>query len=153
MKKVNYTKKLNLFYLLESMVNHLLKLLELYPNKPWNWYWLSSNPNITWDIVKQNPHKMWYWNGLSQNPNITCDIVHKNPDKPWNWEYLNYNTFNLNTFNYQKKPKLPKVSPQQKALILDLEQNWFGIPPNVNKKPVFVRGGPWCHELYNSCQN
>jgi len=27
--------------------NHLLKLLQLFPNKPWNYNWLSRNPNTT----------------------------------------------------------------------------------------------------------
>ena len=149
------------------MLNHLVKLLELYPEKPWNWYRLSSNSNITWDIVEQNLDKPWNWDRLSRNPNITWDIVKQNPDKPWDWRGLSSNSnitwdivektldkpwdwggLSSNTFNYKKIPKLPKVSQQQKALILDLEQNWFGIPPGINKKPVFVRGGPWCHEAY-----
>ena len=137
------------------------------PDKPWRWYWLSRNPNITWDIVGnnpdkpwsrytlsqnpnitmdivlQNPDKGWYWNEISKNPNITWAVVKNNIDKPWNWRCLSENTF-----NYQKVPKLPEVYPQQKALILDLEQNWFGIPPNVNKKPVFIKGGPWYHDEY-----
>ena len=28
------------------------------PDKPWNWYALSGNPNITWDIVRDNPDKL-----------------------------------------------------------------------------------------------
>ena len=149
------------------MVNHLLKLLELYPDKPWDWCGLSENPNITWTVVESNPHKMWYWYELSKNPSITWTVVENNPDKPWNWWGLSRNInvtwdiveqnpdkpwdwhgLSYNTFNYKIITKLPKISPQQKALILDLEQNWFGIPPNVNKNPVFVKGGPWCHEAY-----
>ena len=25
------------------------------PDKPWNWYLISRNPNITMDIIKANP--------------------------------------------------------------------------------------------------
>ena len=27
------------------------------PEKSWDWYELSRNPNITWEIVKANPDK------------------------------------------------------------------------------------------------
>ena len=87
------------------------------PDKPWGWYWLSKNPNITWgiveanhdipwnlrgvsmnqnitmDIVKANPYIPWDWKGLCENPNITMEIVQQNPDKPWNWIVLSLNTF------------------------------------------------------------
>jgi len=33
--------------------------VKAYPNKPWNWYGLSNNPNITFDIVKAYPDKPW----------------------------------------------------------------------------------------------
>jgi len=25
------------------------------PDKPWDWMWLSYNPNVTWEIVQNNP--------------------------------------------------------------------------------------------------
>ena len=56
-------------------VNHLAILLDLFPNKPWDWTVLSHNPNITWEIVQNNPDKPWNWSGLSFNPNITWDII------------------------------------------------------------------------------
>ena len=62
-------------------------------DKPWNFYYLSKNPNITWDIVEANPDKLWNWYGLSKNPNITWDIVEANHDKDWNWFRISYNTF------------------------------------------------------------
>ena len=53
------------------------------PDKPWDFWSLSRNPNITWDIVKANPDKPWDFWSLSGNPNITCDIVKANPDDRW----------------------------------------------------------------------
>jgi len=29
----------------------------LHPEAPWNWFSLSTNPNITWDIIEANPDK------------------------------------------------------------------------------------------------
>jgi hypothetical protein len=41
--------------------------VEANPDKPWDWYALSINPNITMEIVEANPDKPWDWIGLSQN--------------------------------------------------------------------------------------
>ncbi len=39
--------------------------------KPWDWYEISKNWNITWDIILDNLEKPWDWCGISCNPNIT----------------------------------------------------------------------------------
>ena len=72
------------------------------PDKPWNWYWLSANPNITMEIVAANPDAPWDWSWLSANPNITWEIVKANPDKPWNYSRLSWNRFD---FDLQLKRK------------------------------------------------
>ena len=38
------------------------------PNKPWNYYPLSKNPNITWEIVINNLQIKWSYKDLSENP-------------------------------------------------------------------------------------
>src|SRR5262245_7030918 len=42
--------------------NHLGRLLDLYPDKPWSWLGLSYNINITWDYVVEHPQHPWAWN-------------------------------------------------------------------------------------------
>ena len=37
------------------------------PDKPWSFYCLSQNSNITWDIVKDNPDVPWSFYSLSVN--------------------------------------------------------------------------------------
>ena len=69
-------KYLNLFN--DNFFNMILEDSD----KPWNWYSLSYNDNITWEIIKNNPEKPWVWYCLSYNTNITWDIVKDNPDKP-----------------------------------------------------------------------
>ena len=71
--------------------NDVLMLLYLFPNKKWNYRWLSINPNITWDIVKNTLEKKWDWYELSRNPNITWGIVKNNPEKPWSYYGLSLN--------------------------------------------------------------
>ena len=62
-------------------------------DKPWDWYGLSINPNITMNDVKNNPDKPWNYIWLSSNPNVTMNDVKNNPDKPWNWDELSNNKF------------------------------------------------------------
>ena len=73
------------------MSNNFIKLLNEFPDKPWNWEFVSSNSNITWDIINNNPDKPWNGYCISMNPNITWDIIRDNPDKPWDLYYLTYN--------------------------------------------------------------
>ena len=90
--KKHFDKPWN-FYYLSKNPNITWDIVEANPDKLWNWYGLSKNPNITWDIVEANLDKDWNWNWLSCNPNITWDIVEANPDKDWNWFRISYNTF------------------------------------------------------------
>ena len=83
-------------------------LLKKYPDKPWNWYYLSLNSNITMSDVLNNPDKQWNFNGLSSNSNITMKDVLNNPDKPWDCLLLNKNITiefiekNINKINFLK---------------------------------------------------
>ncbi len=38
-------------------------------------------------LINQFPNKPWNWEFLSKNINITCDIIDNNLDKPWSWEH------------------------------------------------------------------
>ena len=105
-----------------------------HPDKPWNWFGLSQNPNITWDIVQRNPDKKWNWDGLSGNPNITWDIVQKNADKPWSWKGLLRNP-NITWDIVQKNP--------------NKKWNWFELSYNPNITWDIVQKNPdkpwnWC---------
>ena len=69
----------------DEWTEHFWKFIENNIDKPWDWKWLSQNPNITFDIILAHPDKSWNWYWLSLNPNITFDIVLAHPDKPWKW--------------------------------------------------------------------
>lgn len=62
---------------MDNWNKHFFRIIKDNSDKPWDWYHLSQNPNITWDIVEANLDKPWDLIGLSlsQNPNITCDII------------------------------------------------------------------------------
>ena len=61
------------------------------PEKGWDYWGLSKNPNITWEIVKKHPEFNWNYYGLSSNPNITWEIIKMNPEKPWDYQGLSMN--------------------------------------------------------------
>ena len=109
----------------------LMKLLEKYSNKPWDWEGISQNPNITvdfiekhpdfyWDwygisvnsniniekIIEKYPNKNWNWYSLSQNPNITASFIEANIEKPWDWDSLSQNP-NITMEIIEKFPNKP----------------------------------------------
>jgi len=45
-----------------------MEMILAHPNLPWNWYWVSRNPNLTMDAVGAHPNKPWDWDEVSQNP-------------------------------------------------------------------------------------
>ena len=122
------------------------KFVEKYYDKPWNWYGISMNPNITMDIIEQHPDKPWDWEsisfnqnirietilkypdkpwdwtGISRNQNITMDIIDKYPDKPWNWYGISYNTF-----NYEKELFIEKRMKEYLASYRIQQYYWKGI--------------------------
>ena len=47
-------------------MNILTYLLEKYPEKPWDWFWISMNPNLTMEFIEKNIDKINF-SCLSQN--------------------------------------------------------------------------------------
>ena len=39
----------------------------MYPDNPWEWLRISSNPNITMEFINDNPNIPWNWDGISYN--------------------------------------------------------------------------------------
>lgn len=100
-------------YEILNSANTLQKLLELFPEKAWDWRDVSANPNITQEYIRahiqfpwqpdvcENPNVTWEfltefpelidYSLLSLNPNITADFVRANPGSPgvasltWDW--------------------------------------------------------------------
>ena len=88
--KDNPNKKWD-YYELSENPNITWEIVQANPDKPWNYNQLSINPNVTWEIVQANPDEPWDYNWLSSNPNITWEIVQANLDKPWRYDYLSEN--------------------------------------------------------------
>ena len=86
-----------------NTTNPLWYLLEKYPEKDWDWYKISGNPNITMEYIETHPEKPWLWWRISRNPNITMEFIEKYPEKLWDWDCMSYNKFTYqNRLNRQK---------------------------------------------------
>src|SRR5207253_4992886 len=95
--------------------NNIGTLLKMYPDKPYNFSFLTLNPQITWDNILTNLDKPWKWKKLLNRQDITWEIIEKipinlldwsdisknliinpsivldNPEKPWDWKKLSAN--------------------------------------------------------------
>jgi len=97
-------------------------------DKPWDWYCISANPNITWDIISSTIDEIpWDWVAISGNPNITLPIIISNLDSPWYW------------FNISKRmcstPNIIIENP-------DLPWDWYAISMNPNITWEFITSNP-----------
>ena len=43
------------------------------------------------DIIKTNPDKPWYWYEVSKNPNVTFEIINEHLKRCWNWISISSN--------------------------------------------------------------
>ena len=59
-----------------------MKYIENHPEKYWNWYAISCNPNITMEYIDahaNDPKKPWIWDAISRNPNLTTEYIDAHP--------------------------------------------------------------------------
>jgi len=122
-----------------------MDFVEKHPDKLWNWVRISQNANVTIEYIDTHPEKRWDWVGISQNPNLTIEFVREHPDKPWNWYEMSRNLFSLHP---AMKKRLPTISDEQRVLLQELRQK-FDMPPMVDQRPVFRKGGVGYWEGWN----
>ena len=72
-------------------VNNLWVLIDLFPNKPWDWKSIALNPNTTIENIRPEIH----WDVFSMNPNINSEILRKT-NYPWNFRFFNVGNPNTN---------------------------------------------------------
>jgi hypothetical protein len=119
-------------------MNDLIRLVDVYPNKPWDWHQMSLNPNLTIDFItrykkdwnmaflsmnsafsietmKQTPYLEWDWRCVSSNPNITWKTVEMYPDIPWDHTLLIRN--DAISWNYIQTRLFEGIQPSDWAWI------------------------------------
>ena len=63
------------WYCLSYNPNVTAEFINNHSPESWNWYVVSCNPNITWKDINDFPHLLWDWNGILRNPNVTPDMI------------------------------------------------------------------------------
>jgi len=123
--------------------NQLWTLIERYPEKPWDWKYISFNPNITMEIIEKNPGKPWNWYRISKNPNITMGIIEKYPEREWNWEYISSNPnitieiiekYSDKSWNWYYISENPNITMEFIEKYSDKSWNWYYISKNPFRK-------------------
>ena len=95
---------------------------------PWNWCFVSANPNITPEIIEANPNINWSWLYISLNPNLTPHYLTK-------WEkQLTKSQLSLNYFDgpYWKSDKHKKYLATTLAKAIYFELMEVAMNPNRN---------------------
>jgi len=70
-----------------------MEIIEKHPEKPWNWLYISMNPNITMEMIEKHPEKPWNWIGISCHPNLTMEIIEKHPNERWDLFAISRNMY------------------------------------------------------------
>lgn len=108
--------------------------------KEWNWYRISTHPQLTWKFIESNPFYNWDWEYISAREFITIEILMNNLTKfPWHWNKILMNAnmtweiIQTHFLNADRDPSIPEL-------------NWACISQNpnitwsiVNKFPDY----PW----------
>lgn len=101
---------------------YLEELILRYPEKPWNWYHLSRNANISVEFIFKHSRYPWEWNAVSANPNLKIKYVLANRDKIWDWRSISQN---------------PGILPEDVDRHPNLPWDWSALSNNPNIRPEF----------------
>lgn len=114
-----------------QVYNQLWSLIELYPDKPWDWSQISANPSTTIDIINKHATIIaWYWSSISMNKSITMDIIKQHIHYPWNWTTVSQNP-NLTIEmirEYPDKMWCWSTISKNKAITMDMIKNNLDLP-------------------------
>jgi len=64
------------------------KALTKYPDAPWDWRLVSSNPSVSFEYIRNNPQLPWVLAYISENASTTEQIVRSNKAFPWDFSRL-----------------------------------------------------------------
>jgi hypothetical protein len=140
------------------MYSSLEKLLHIFPEKNWNWFAVSKNPNISWSFVTTHLHFPWNFKSLSYNPNISLEIIKNNPGYYWCWKTISWRsdlTLNFVKQNLDKDIDWNAISNIQNLDIQfviqckDYNWNWYSISKNSSITWKIIQNYPnlpWNYE-------
>ena len=49
--------------------------VEVHMDLPWEWYYISLNPNLPTVMIEADPDEEWDWDGISRYMKLTVDLL------------------------------------------------------------------------------
>ena len=125
-------------------------IINMWPNKKWNWYQLSKNKNLDFNFLRENIHRPWTLYLISANPNIVnnFDIVYQNIHRNWNFYYL--------IQNYDECMDLILYKPNGGSIIQQWNYKKLSRRIYETNRYDLVKKMPdedWDWEYFSSCSN
>jgi hypothetical protein len=105
------------------------KVIEKYPNIPWDFTEVSYNDQVSAEVVDRFPDKPWDWNILTKRFGKNYKLIARHADKPWDWQRISGNR-DLNwylVFAFPDKPWAKKVL----SCRLDISLRHVSLHPQV----------------------
>jgi len=132
---------------INSKPNILSILLERYPDKDWNYHYLSENPYAI-EYIKNHPEITWQWDELKYNINIDIHTVFTYRNVNWDWKFLT-TLPNMTMDIIAKYPHLPWyyncISDNPSITYKDITRypriawNYKSLSSNTNITEDFIR--------------
>jgi uncharacterized protein with HEPN domain len=110
-----------------------LDIIEKHSDLPWDFTYVSNNPNITMNFIEKHKDKDWNWSNISRticlsieliktynnkpfsywwmsiNPSMTTDILLEFPNRKWCWESLSEHK-NISIDFIESHPEFPWIT-------------------------------------------
>jgi len=141
MDKIKYIK---------SKPNILSILLERYPERNWNFNYLSENPYAI-EYIKNHPEKFWNWELLNLNDNIDIELLRLYRDRMYRWDLFTKNhnitvdmIFNNSDlpWDYMEISKNPNVTEKDIEKYPNIVWNFDDLSLNTNISEEFIKSHP-----------
>ena len=78
----------------EDVTSHsliTLEFIEKHPNLPWEYKYLSYNPNTTQEYIEQHPTIDWHWRMIPRKVKIDLEFILSRPNVNWSWSFISGN--------------------------------------------------------------
>ena len=94
-----------------------MEYIESNPDKPWNWEYVSLNPNLTLKMLNNHTDKPWDWRNMTYNPCLMIDMIDEYEEEDWDWHHIKYHHTSLLEKDYENELKKLKIDHFEEELM------------------------------------
>lgn len=114
----------------------LTELLDVFPQKKWNWYSVSRNPNLTLHYVVNHPNLPWDWAHILNVYNVCKNEIYNNNKVLWYEFHENFNK--LKYIDNMDFPWVNEMEASHPDVNIYTSYEWNGISKNPNITMEFI---------------